>query len=143
MALIELFEVAPGDDDAFLAEWRRERGGATLYRALRDDAAVRFVSVSLADTGGYELVHEDGTPDVAGGATQITPLAEDVSVWHQLREAMSAQRGYLGTRLYRALGPTDVRHIAITRWSSPLMVARASHEIEFPSGAALYLPVDP
>jgi hypothetical protein len=38
VALIELFEVQPDDDEAFLADWRRERN-ATLYRALGDDAA--------------------------------------------------------------------------------------------------------
>ena len=39
MWLIDLFEVAPESDDAFLADWESERGAsAVLYRALRADA---------------------------------------------------------------------------------------------------------
>jgi hypothetical protein len=129
---IELFTVAPGDDDAFLASWRRERAGATLYRALRDDVPLRFVGV--APGAGYELAHEDGTPDVGGGAIQITVLDEP-SGWQRAREAMSTRRGYLGSRLYRGADG----YVAITRWSSPLMVARAAREVEFPGAAALYL----
>jgi hypothetical protein len=43
---IDLFEVAPESDDAFLADWESERGGsAVLYRALRADVEFRFVAV--------------------------------------------------------------------------------------------------
>ena len=36
MWLIDVFEVAPESDDAFLADWASERGAsAVLYRALR------------------------------------------------------------------------------------------------------------
>jgi hypothetical protein len=143
--VIELFEVPPDADAAFLAEWRRERAGATLYRALRDDVPFRFVSLTPEAGAGYELAHEDGTPDVAGGVTQIVPFADDelLPAWQQLREATSAQRGYLGSRLYRRDAPTDFRYIAMTRWSSPLMVARAAREIDttlpLPFHSALYL----
>jgi hypothetical protein len=68
VALIELYDVRPDDDEAFLADWHRECNG-TLYRALRDDAAPRFLSI--AADGAYELVHEDGTADPAGGAVRI------------------------------------------------------------------------
>jgi hypothetical protein len=132
---IELFAVAPGDDEAFLASWRRERAGATLYRALRDDVRFRFVSVGAG--AGYELVHEDGTPDVAGGVAQIAGL-DEIGAWPAA--AISGRRGYLGSRLYRALAPADFAFVVVARWSSPLMVARAAREVVFPAEAALYVP---
>ena len=125
--LIELFEVPPERDDDFLAEWRAARTGGTLFRALREDVAVRFVSIA-AGAGAYELVHEDGAVDEPGGVTLIEALdvapgaeAEFLRAWHETRDATARHRGYLGTRLYRS-GP---RFITVARWSSPLMVARA------------------
>ena len=69
MWLIDLFEVAPESDDAFLADWESERGAsAVLYRALRADADFRFVAVAPVDDGSsapglYEAVHEEGAPE--------------------------------------------------------------------------------
>jgi hypothetical protein len=138
VTLIELFEVPPERDEAFLADWRAARAGATLYRALRDDVPVRFVSIAR-DGGSYELVHEDGAVDERGGVTLITPLditadaePEFLRAWHEARDATARHRGYLGTRLYRS----GSRFITVARWSSPLMVARA-----FTALPALYQPV--
>jgi hypothetical protein len=50
MWLIDLFEVAPESDDAFLADWESERGAsAVLYRALRVDVDFRFVGLARVD----------------------------------------------------------------------------------------------
>jgi hypothetical protein len=73
MRLINLFEVSPEDDDAFLAAWQSERvGGGVLLRALRADADFRFVELAAVEPGAaaagaglYEVVHEDGAPDGA------------------------------------------------------------------------------
>jgi len=96
------------------------------------------VSVAPArdDEDGYELVHDDNTPDVAGGVTQITAYVDIddhfLAAWHDVREIAAARRGYLGTRLYRgALG-----YVAIARWSSPLMVARTAQQPEFQGAVA-------
>jgi hypothetical protein len=138
VTLIELFEVPPERDAEFLAEWRAARTGATLYRALRDDVPVRFVSIA-PHGGRFELVHEDGDVDGAGGITLIEPVdiapdaeAEFLRLWHESRAAAAEHRGYLGTRLYRS----GSRWITVARWSSPLMVARA-----LSSRPALYQPV--
>jgi hypothetical protein len=135
--LIEFFEVPPSRDEAFLADWRRERGasGATLYRAIRDETPVRFVSV--APGAAYELVHEDGDVDGSGGVIQITTFAagdaDFLPAWQRVHEIETGRRGYLGTRLYRA---PDSRYVAIARWSSPLMVFRTAQEPEFERAAA-------
>jgi heme-degrading monooxygenase HmoA len=160
--LIELFEVPPSADDAFLADWRRERAdlAATLHRALRDDVPLRFVGVARVDSPEefgsplYELVHEDGAPEGAGGVVQISPFevppdADDrfLAAWQRLQSVLATRRGYLGTRLYRSLAPADFRFVSIARWSSPLMVQRtaqtpefqqAAADLPFPSHAALY-----
>jgi hypothetical protein len=119
-------------DEAFLADWQRERGasGATLYRAIRSDVPLRFVSVSPG--GSHELVHEDGDIDGDGGIIRIDVIDDEPSLvaWHGLREVFATRRGYLGSRLYRGTGSGG---IGIARWSSPLMVQRAD-----PSHPPLY-----
>ena len=45
--------------------------------------------------------------------------------WDRARELLARQRGYLGARLHRSIGPADFRFVDIARWSSPLMFARA------------------
>ena len=149
--LIEFFDVPPSRDEAFLADWQRERGasGATLYRAIRDDTPVRFVSVAPGDA--YELVHEDGDVDNPGGVIQITTFAtadtEFLPAWQRRHELERARRGYLGTRLYR----DPDRYVAIARWSSPLMVFRTQQQREFravtaslpvAAGSSLYTRTD-
>jgi hypothetical protein len=128
---IELFEVPAEADDAFVAAWRDERSGATLFRAVRDDVAPRFVSIG--DPGSYELVHDDGAVDGPGGVILIAPLAETtdrfLDGWQRLRDALAPRRGYLGTRLYRS--GDEFVHVA--RWSSPLMVYRAVRDPGFPA----------
>ena len=53
MRLIDLFEVAPEADEAFLADWESERvAGGVLYRALREDVDFRFVAVAPDDGRG-------------------------------------------------------------------------------------------
>jgi hypothetical protein len=118
-----------------------------LYRALRDDVRFRFAAIS----GGGDVVRELGTPDVEGGVVLIEPFfevpgdADDafVAAWERLRSARAQQRGYLGSRLY-----AEPRFVDFTRWSSPLMYARALKlaqvqeavaAMPFPSHPALYL----
>ena len=109
------------------------RAGATVYRALRDDVPFAFVAVGGDEGSRYEVVHEDGTPDGAGGVVLIDPFdvptdadAAFLADWHAARVAVADHRGYQGTRLYRALGPAELRFVAFSRWSSPLAFARAA-----------------
>jgi heme-degrading monooxygenase HmoA len=133
MTVIDLFEVPPDADDAFLADWESERvEGSVLYRALRDDADFRFAAIA-PEGGPYETVHEDGAPDGADGVTLINafevPDGEDatfVAGWERVTATLADQRGYLGTRLHRAAGAADFRFVHLARWSSPLMFARAT-----------------
>ena len=121
-----------------------------LYRALRDDADFQFVRIAPAESGPYDVVHEDGDPDGAGGVLLIDPFevaaAEEedfLAGWEAARQLFAEQRGYLGTRLYRGLGPAEFRFVDVVRWSSPLMFARAvKPAMAFASHPALYQPVD-
>jgi len=115
------------------------RPGATVYRALRDDVAYRFVAIAPGD--GYDAVHEDGDPDGAGGVLLVEPFAvppEDdepfLAAWREAHAPLAMERGYLGARLYRRAAAGEPRWVEIARWSSPLMVARAGGE------GTLYLP---
>jgi hypothetical protein len=110
MPAIELYDVAPGDDESFLAAWENA-GDGVLLRAVRDDAAVRFVSIGPGDE--YELVHEEGDVDSPGGVILIAQETTEPG-------AFAGNRGYLGMRVYS--GPTD---LTVARWSSPLMIQRA------------------
>jgi hypothetical protein len=112
MPAIELYDVAPGDDEAFLAAWDAAGADGVLLRAIRDDADARYVSIAAGD-GEYELVNEEGAVDEPGGVILIEPSATEPG-------AFAGHRGYLGMRVYR--GPDDV---TVARWSSPLMIARA------------------
>jgi heme oxygenase (mycobilin-producing) len=153
---ITLFEVARADDERFLA--RRPDGGV-LFRALREDVAFRFAAVTDAPVasdfparaGEYEVAHADGAPDGREGVTLINPFeipagADEAFLagWHAIRETLSAQRGYLGTRLHRS-DAAEHRFVNVARWSSPLMFARALRTVEagipFASHPALYLVV--
>jgi heme-degrading monooxygenase HmoA len=151
MRSIDLFEVPPEDDDAFLADWDSERAeGSVLYRALREDVDFRFVAVARVEgqAGGprlYEVVHEEGAPDGSEGATLINPFEvpaggdeQFLAGWERARAALADQRGYLGTRLHRSVGDADLRFVNLARWSSPLMFARATQRPEFREvGAAI------
>ena len=157
MWLIDVFAVAPQSDDAFLAAWESESvASAVLYRALRADVDFRFVAVARADQGSaapdlYEVVHEEGAPDGSDGVTLINPFevpeGDDerfVAGWEGTRAALADQRGYLGTRLHRAVGDSDLRFVNLARWSSPLMFARATQRPEFrEAAAALRFPAHP
>jgi heme-degrading monooxygenase HmoA len=141
-------------DEASVA---RRAEGMTLHRALRDDVDFRFVGVGEAAAGGYEVLRQAGTPDVDGGVLRVelfeVPGDADerfLAGWERLRGALAQQRGYLGTRLYRSVAAADFRFVDITRWSSPLMVARATRldavqeaidALPFRSHPALYLAV--
>jgi heme-degrading monooxygenase HmoA len=142
-------------------------GATALHRALRPDVDFRFINVARVDSpqawreaiadpafpGGnmpfkahpslYEVVREDGTPDVAGGVVLINPFEvppdEDerfLAGWDRARETLAPQRGYLGTRLHRSLGPADFRFVNIARWSSPLAFAKAADQPDFREAAA-------
>jgi len=114
--------------------------GGRLYRALRADVRYRFVVV--APGSSFEVAHEDGDPDGAGGVVLVEPYAvppgDDerfLAAWRDAHAALAAQRGYLGARLYRSAEPDDPRWMEMARWSSPLMYSRAGGE------GTLYLPV--
>jgi heme-degrading monooxygenase HmoA len=169
--LINAFEVPPDADEAFvagfLAAGERYRTTA-LHRALRPDVDFRFVHIADVDApqrweeavsdppfpahpGLYEVVREDATPDVEGGVVLINPFevpddADErfLAGWDRARAALAEQRGYLGTRLHRSLGPADFRFVNIARWSSPLMFARALQRPEFQRAAqAMPFPAHP
>jgi heme-degrading monooxygenase HmoA len=167
---IDAFEVPPEADDGFAAAWTPRRAGGLLHRALREDADLRFVAVASVEDGGglapaggdpfpvhsalYEVAHEDGEPDGTDGVILINafevPGGEDdafLAPWRGARDVLAEQRGYLGTRLHRALGDADFRFVNVARWSSPLMFFRALQEpafaaaseaIPFASHPALY-----
>jgi heme oxygenase (mycobilin-producing) len=147
-----------------------QREGAALpalHRALRPDAEFRFVNVARvespkawrqaigdaelpggtirfkAHSGLYEVVHEDGAPEGAGGVILINPFEvtagdEDrfVADWDRARELLARQRGYLGTRLHRSLAAASFRFVNIARWSSPLAFSKAVQQPEFQHAAA-------
>jgi heme-degrading monooxygenase HmoA len=155
---IDAFAVPPEADDEFLAA----AGATTVHRALRRDVRLRFVivgeqplSLDVPFThhhGVYDVVHEDGDVDGVGGVILINPFevepADDESFlagWHAVRELLAGQRGYLGTRLHH--GDGDFRFVNIARWSSPLMLFRATNlpafaaataRVPFPSHPGLY-----
>ena len=155
MTNIEVFAVPVGEDEGFLAAWRERPRDAVLYRALRDDVDFRFAAIG--EGGSYEVVREDGVPDTEGGCVLINPFevpaGEDerfLAGWERAREALAGRRGYLGTRLLRS-DEDDFRFVDVARWSSPLMLFRATRQpelhaaaeaIPFPSHPALYQPVD-
>jgi len=159
---IEAFDVPADADAAFLADWAEARAhsGATLHRALRADVRPRFVAVGPAGPDGgdaYEVVHEDGEPEGAGGAVLIARFAlpaggDDrfTAAWEALRARLAPRRGYLGARLHRGVGTAEGRFVALVRWSSPLMHARTLQQpdvqeaiaaLPYPGRPALYLPV--
>jgi heme-degrading monooxygenase HmoA len=107
VTLINAFEVPVEADEPFVADWQRARdfiatkdGFSTtaLHRALRPDAAFRFVNLARVESpdawreaiadpefpgarmpfaahpGLYEVVHEDGVPDGTDGVTLINPF---------------------------------------------------------------------
>jgi hypothetical protein len=142
---------------------------AALHRALRPDAAHRFVEIvpsaspeagraaldalDRAGPGGaafaahpglYDVVAEEGSPGGADSGVlliepaEVPPEADEAfeSAWEAARALLSAQRGHLGARLYRSAGPADFRYVGLARWSSPLMVARASSDPAIQAAAA-------
>jgi hypothetical protein len=102
-------------------------------------------------------VEQDGEPDAPGGVRLIAfftvPDGGDLRLgkgWERLRGRFAARQGYLGSALYRGDDPTGFRFVALVRWSSPLMYARALQQpdvadaaaaLPFPFRSALYLPV--
>ena len=97
----------------------------TVYRALRDDVAFPFVTI--ADGPGYDEVHADGVPEGRGGVILIEPFEERfLADWHEIRRQRAGRQGYLGSRLLRG----DGGYVAFSRWSSPLMYARATRAVD-------------
>jgi heme-degrading monooxygenase HmoA len=140
--LIDVFAVAAEDDEAFLAAHEPREGGR-LFRALREDADFRFVEIARADEGSYEIAHEEGDVDGAGGATLINPFEVPeggdepfLAAWRAARDVLAGRQGYLGTRLHRSLGQAGFRFVNVARWSSPLMFARALQDPAFQEAAA-------
>jgi hypothetical protein len=108
-----------------------------------------------AHVAEYDVVHEDGEPEGAGGVRLIAfftvpPDGDERlrAAWERLRERLAVRQGHLGSRLYRSRASADFRFVAVVRWSSPLMWARALQQPEiadavaglpFPPRSALYL----
>lgn len=150
----DVFEVSPDADEAFIAEWERARDAlatedgfiaAALYRAVRSDVEFRFVGVTryTAPSGLYEVIHEDGAPEGAGGVILIEPFEvaakEDerfLTGWERAHAVLATQRGYLGTRLHRSVAAGDPRFVSVARWSSPLAFFRALQQPDFQEAAA-------
>ena len=150
LAFITAFEVPPSQDEAFLAS---HATSGTMHRALREDAQFRFVDVAHAGApelpdgstgfpahpGVYEAIRSDGRPDVAGGVLRIevleVPDAGERIVERSV-DVVTQQQGWIGRRLYRAVAPAEFAFVEITRWSSPLMLARASTRPEFAEATA-------
>jgi hypothetical protein len=111
---------------------------------------VHFPFVTIGAGDEYEVADERGTVDIDGGVLLITPfdVAPDEddafrAEWERARAVLAEQRGYMGARLLRATGPAAHRFVELTRWSSPLMYARALAlpelpRIGFPAHPALY-----
>jgi heme-degrading monooxygenase HmoA len=139
---IGLFSVPTGEDDDFLVAWASDgAAGATLYRALRDDAEFRFAEIA-EDGGFYEVVRADGPADAEAGCVLINPFEvpkrDDerfLALWEAARDALADARGYLGSRLHHAPA-ADFRFVDVARWSSPLMLQRATQRPEFQAAAA-------
>lgn len=158
LSVIDAFSVDPASDDDFIAGWERAREllvarGAcremVLYRALRRDVELRFVSFARVPSRGaweqalsdpaqaafatslYELAREHGMHGIEGGVLLIAPVSPPddehermLEDWGRARVVLEEQRGYLGSRLYRSVGPADFLFVELARWSSPLMFAR-------------------
>jgi heme-degrading monooxygenase HmoA len=155
---------------------KTDRASATaLYRTLRPDAEFRFVNVApvesrkawreaigdaelpggampfKAHSGLFDVAHEDGAPEGAGGAILINPFevpaGDDerfLTAWDGARQLLATQRGYLGTRLQRSLAAARFRFVDIVRWSSPLAYSKAIRRPEFQhAAAALPFPSHP
>jgi heme-degrading monooxygenase HmoA len=175
VSLINAFEVPSHADEAFIAGWERARdflagrhgfSRTALHRALRPDAAFRFVNVAHVDSpeawrraiadpafpggkmpfaahpGLYEVVHEEGACDADGviliNAFEV-PADEDerfMAGWDRARELLAGQPGYVGTRLHRSLEPADFRFVNVARWSSAAAFAAAVEQPEFQQAAA-------
>lgn len=105
--MIELYSVAPGQDDAFLAAFAQDRPpGHTLYKALRDDARHRFASIDGPPRDGALLI--------IAGDHDLTPF--------------KGRQGFLTTERHGDL--------ALIHWSSPLMYARAVAALSVPLARA-------
>ena len=129
--MIELFAVAPQDDEAFLAAWAAEAPpGATLYRALRADVRLRYASFAAGATqAGVLLI----VPFEAAGDRVV-------AAWEAAVAVFEGRQGFLGAQIHEDIG--------VVHWSSPLMYARAVREegdviaaIPCPSEPALYAAV--
>jgi hypothetical protein len=111
----------------------------------------RYVAIGGERGTAYATIHQDGAPDGREGVTLIEPFAVEPerdeafeTAWRARRATVATQRGYLGTRLHRSVGPAQLRYVHVARWSSPLMFAKAhagAAELPFPSHPALYLVV--
>jgi hypothetical protein len=141
---IDRFAVPPEDDGAFLADWDAVAAGGprVLLRAVRPDAAVRFVELAPSGAGEpFELVREAGDPDGEGGVVLVARYATKtsdafVAAWDGLRAVLAGRRGHIGARLYR--GAEDL--VEVAHWSSPLMMQRAAQDPAVQAAGAAVLP---
>jgi hypothetical protein len=113
---IELFDVPPGEDEAFLAAWTSAAPpGASLHIALRDDVQPRYAALS----------------DPPGPADGVLLIAAAPADWNAVLARWTPRQGFISARLEGA--------VAVVHWSSPLMYQRAvqAHGELLPA-AALY-----
>jgi hypothetical protein len=139
MRLINVFNVPPAADEAFMADWERVReslaaqdgfGGIALFRALRSDVDHRYVDIARVDAtrgpfashpGLYEVVHDEGarrrrrrrpsTPSRSPPARR-----RFVAAW-RVRAARWATPVPRHTTAPQP-GAADFRYVDVARWSA-------------------------
>ena len=155
MWLIDLFEVAPQADAAFLADWESERvASAVLYRALRADVDFRFVAVTPVVDGSPRTrplrgrrtrrarptgprASRSSTPSRCPTArTSASSPAGSAPAPRSPTSAATSARAFTA-----ASARADLRFVNLARWSSPLMFARATQRPAFRDGRRGDLPL--
>ena len=122
---LDTFHVPTGEESSFLDIWRSE-GAGRLYRPVRTDAGLPFLALACARDGEYEVVHEQGDVDGAGGV-MLFARPQSAAAWLEARALVGARRGFIGARLLRS--SVDAGSVAVMmHWSSPLMIHRAASD---------------
>src|SRR5829696_7696111 len=140
--LINVFEVAQGVDDEFVAEWKRARDfllarkgyvDTALHRSLAPQAEFRFVNVARVDALERWLAivsdsafprHLPATPNPAlyeAVREDETGAGDAHAVLINPFEVPAGEaEGYLGTRLYGSVAPdARFRFVNVAPWRSP------------------------
>jgi hypothetical protein len=99
--VIELFDVPPDQDEAFLCAWSAEPRDATLLRALREDVQPRFASLTDAPDGGVLLIGRFVLPETGRQGYLGTREEDGLTIVHWSSPLMYARtRWKLNGELY-------------------------------------------